>query len=966
MKREDENRLEDQFESWVSAYHEALADGSATTPPQEVPPPELLPRVQRAQACLQLLERVWPRSQPAPPVDLPENLPAAISSPPGPPTQVGRFHILRELGRGGFGIVFLAEDPTLGRQVALKVPRGETLLDADLRKRFVWEAETAAKLSHAHIVPVLEAGEAGAILYIATEYCPGTTLAEWLEQRQQPAPPRSAATLMATLAEAVHYIHSRGILHRDLKPRNILLTTRAEGSSSGPSDVRQDLERFLPKVTDFGLAKVLERDGGDTKSGTAVGTPRYMAPEQVRGRLKEIGWHTDVYALGVILYELLTGRPPFQGDSDQDTGEQILSQEPVPPSRLGVKVPRDLETVCLKCLQKEPGKRYGSARDLADDLRRFLNGEPIRARPVGWVERLGRWCRRNPVVAILLSIVALLVILSGTGSVAAVARIIDARNRAAALAVAEAEAREKAERNLRAALVVADEYFTQLSDSPELKEHAVEQLRRNLLRKAVQIYQQFLAEWGEIRELRDQLANVYHRLGAIEFEVGSKPEAIQHLREAQSLYEQLAGEQPDVAGHQIGLVKTYLALGSFLKQMGKVDQARRVLHQALDLVEALLHQAPRTPRYREDQGSCHDGLALVCRQLKDTQAAEYHYLQAIAIRERLIQDHPAVPEYKSQLATCYNNLANFRRYTRSLADAEEYYRKALRRQEQLRDENPHSIRIRFELARTYYNLGQVVMLSRREAEAEEWYKRALDIQVKNLQAHPTVHEYQYAVANSQGSLGQIYHQTQRPRHAEAAFREALALHERLVQDNPDIVGYVQDLATTYAFLGQLAEDGGQSSAALNWYDQAIATYEKVLRLQASHQLARGFLSEIREWRAVVLARLGRYGEALQEMVPRSQAARGDSLYHIACVYSLSSAAVRKDTRLPEAERGKLAEQYVGRALALLTRGHTAGYFQDPAQLDHLRKDTDLDPLRSRPDFQKLLRELAEKAKAAVK
>jgi WD40 repeat protein len=336
------------------------------------------------------------------------------------------------LGRGAFGRVFLAYDPRLHREVAVKVPRLDVLADAELRGRFHREARAAAGLDHPHIVPVYEAGEVGPVCYIASAYCPGVTLAAWLKQRTEAVPYDVAATLVATLADAVQHAHSRGVLHRDLKPANILLQKVASGrqsavSSEGqysavsdqsghpsPTDYRLLPTDYSPKITDFGLAKLLDADTGapatalgcETQTGAIVGTPSYMAPEQAGGQTKEIGPLADVYALGAIFYELLTGRPPFHAENMLDTLEQVRSHEPVPPRRLRPKLPRDLETICLKGLAKNPGRRYATARDLAEDLRHWLKGEPIAARPVGAWERGWRWARRRPALAALLGMTA--------------------------------------------------------------------------------------------------------------------------------------------------------------------------------------------------------------------------------------------------------------------------------------------------------------------------------------------------------------------------------------------------------------------------------------------------------------------------------------------------------------------------------------------------------------------------------
>jgi WD40 repeat protein len=323
-------------------------------------------------------------------------------TPEAPAKTLGRFQIRRVLGRGGYGLVYLAFDPRLGREVALKVPRAEALVTAALRERFFREARAAAALDHPNIVPVHEAGEAGPVCYITYAYCPGPTLAAWLRGRSEPVTPADAAALVAVLAEAVEHAHARGVVHRDLKPANVLLTFSREPPASAGCALAggSRLNDYEPRITDFGLAR-LAGENGQTATGDILGTPSYMAPEQADGRGKEAGPAADVYALGAILYELLTGRPPFQTATVLETLRLVVEEEPVPPRRLNPVAPRDLETICLKCLQKEPRRRYTSARELAGDLRRTLADEPITVRPVGAAERLWLWPRRRPTAAAL-------------------------------------------------------------------------------------------------------------------------------------------------------------------------------------------------------------------------------------------------------------------------------------------------------------------------------------------------------------------------------------------------------------------------------------------------------------------------------------------------------------------------------------------------------------------------------------
>lgn len=322
--------------------------------------------------------------------------------PPQPPPVIAGYDILDELGRGGMGVVYRARQQKANRIVALKMVKSlrsmAPQLWADCIIRFRREAEAVARLQHPNIVQVYEVGEQDGQPYFSLEYVDGGTLDQKLAKA--PLSHMEAARLTEQLARAVHAAHQRGIIHRDLKPANVLFT------SDG-----------VPKVTDFGLAKQMEGDTGQTVSDVIMGTPSYMAPEQASGQTRHVGPAADIYALGAILYETLTGRPPFRGASMLDTLEQVRSQEPVPPSRLQFRVPRDLETICLKCLQKEPGLRYPSSAELAEDLRRFLAGEPILARPSSALERSIKWVRRRPALAAFLAA-------SGVAMLAAVGLVI--------------------------------------------------------------------------------------------------------------------------------------------------------------------------------------------------------------------------------------------------------------------------------------------------------------------------------------------------------------------------------------------------------------------------------------------------------------------------------------------------------------------------------------------------------------
>lgn len=316
----------------------------------------------------------------------------------GIPKTFGPYRILRKLGEGGMGVVYHAHDPRLKRDVALKLIKMANA-SPDARLRFLAEAEAVARVDHPNVIRIYELGDIGGAPFCALEYVPGGSLDHHIKHTLPE--PGLAARMMIFIARGVQAAHDHGIVHRDLKPANILLANDSDG---------------LLKVTDFGLAKLLDTDdSGLTQANAVMGTPSFMAPEQAEGRIEAVGRPADVWALGAILYDLLTGRPPFKGSSVRETLQMVIEQDPAPPRRLQGNVPKDLETICLKCLQKAPDKRYASAAALADDLQRFLNGEPITARSVSHLEKGWRWCRRKPALAGLMafSVVALVGLLTG-------------------------------------------------------------------------------------------------------------------------------------------------------------------------------------------------------------------------------------------------------------------------------------------------------------------------------------------------------------------------------------------------------------------------------------------------------------------------------------------------------------------------------------------------------------------------
>eukprot|EP00913_Durusdinium_trenchii_P008900 g8366.t1 len=351
------------------------------------------PELHRLLGCLESLDALAALPEAAPAEKRPSSIdaPTQIGFEPSdnlkrsvgddePLEEFGKYELLREIGRGGMGVVFLARQRDLDRTVALKMILSNRLASPDDIRRFNSEAKAAGGVHHPNIVGIHEAGQIRGQHFFAMDYVDGPTLAELLENG--PIDPEQAAECIAQVARAVHCLHEHNIVHRDLKPSNILVD-----------------ETGRPHVTDFGLVKIFGGDSDQTRSGTIVGTPSYMAPEQAAGKSSEISPQTDVYGLGALLYTAILGRPPFERDNPLDTLVDVLEGEPSLPTSIDPALSRELELICMKCLEKDPSRRYASAEDVAEDLERFLKSEPVAARPSGWRQRLRRWARREPALA---------------------------------------------------------------------------------------------------------------------------------------------------------------------------------------------------------------------------------------------------------------------------------------------------------------------------------------------------------------------------------------------------------------------------------------------------------------------------------------------------------------------------------------------------------------------------------------
>jgi serine/threonine protein kinase/Tfp pilus assembly protein PilF len=830
MNPEDAKSLEDDTLLSLAAYcDEALADGRAPDLRQA----DRAPEEQRSDLegridCMRLLRRVWAgdsgaaSSGPRPSNALTAmGIELSASSTVSPATRIGRFEVRRELGRGGFGVVFLARDPLLHRDVALKVPRTEAFLDPELRARLHREATIAAGLDHPNIVPIYEAGEAGPVCYIASAFCPGVTLAAWLKEQPVLASFRDAAALAATLAEAVHYAHQRGVVHRDLKPANILLVSgwlNGEDRHPGGSGTthHSPLTTYQPRITDFGLAKLLDDKKSPanalTQAGAVIGTPEYMAPEQARTAAGPVGPATDVYALGVILYEMLTGRPPFQGDSTLEILRQVETAEPVPLGRLRPKLPRDLETICLKCLEKESKRRYSAADALTADLRHFLAGEPVQARPVSRAEKMWRWCHRKPAIAALLTALALVFLAGSSGVLWQWQRATRERD------TARLE-KKRAERHLqivRERVKVLGRLGHELLQTPG-KYHA----GQAVLQQALAFYQELLPEEGDDPEVRREAASLYGQVAWIHHILAQEGEAADAWDDQARLLTGLLKENPADAALRMELADVCRWQGNALRSQGQIPDALQAYGRAAVLHEELQNEFPDNPGYRVALANTLLNMAPLLSAQTPAEEQERLYRRMLELFRAAVQAAPNNTRFKAEMALGLEDQGKFflGRGQPSLAEAP--VREALKIHQRIRASGQMKDAIDRAEARTLVCLAQVLAACARVSEAEESYRKAGSLLDRPFEDSPEGSSRRAELAQTLVSLANLLKETDRREEVADILRRAIHHYEKLQADFPDNTQYQLGLVFNCLRLIRLLDDLGRSTEAAEPYRKSM-------------------------------------------------------------------------------------------------------------------------------------------------
>jgi eukaryotic-like serine/threonine-protein kinase len=851
----------------------------------------------------------------------------------------GRFQLLRHHASGGIGVVYVARDSELNREVALKQIQVQHADDPASRARFLVEAEVTGRLEHPGIVPVYGLGtnDQGRPFY-AMRFVRGQSLKEAIDRYHQGRPPRGADPADDTLAlrqllsrfvdvcHAIAYSHSRGIIHRDLKPANILLGHYGE-----------------TLVVDWGLAKVVGGDdptpqsdaettlrpalptgGTETRVGVTIGTPAYMSPEQSEGRAAAVGPASDVYSLGATLYCIVTGRPPL-ADSDLENMLVRLRRGAIdPPRQVNHAVPAPLEAIVMKAMALRPDDRYTAAQALGQDVERWLADEPVLARREPLFERARRWMRRHrtAVAAIAAALVAATL---GLTAVLIVQREANSKLRTAnldlALAIQNSEgvnrALEAANNRERArfelALDAIKTFHGQVSEDLLLRERQFDGLRTRLLHGASAFYQRLegLLKVQADQRSRAALGQAYHDIGELTAKIGSQTEALAALKRGLELRLSLAAE-PAASQQAIrDASASLIAVGDAHEQTGDLTGAMASYEQAQNLLEDLLESNAGSADDRAAISKCLHGIASVQYHRGHASQALASHEQALALRQQLVKATPDATRVQSDLAQSYHDIGEIHRARGRAAEAISAYEQARAIRQKLTENDPFATQSQRDLAQSYIDIGYMYQEAGRFAAALESFVQAKAILQKLADAYPAVSRFEGDLAQSDQGIGSIQHLTGHFALALASFERARTVLQKLADANPTLTIFQTRLATNHSQLGMARFQAGRPADAAAELRKAVAIMERLSNLQPS----------------------------------------GYELYNLACFRSLLSGIARDPGSGMTADdvRG-LGEQ----AVATLRRAVAAG-LEDVA---FMRKDPDLEPLRSRPDFQMLLMDLA--------
>ncbi|MCH8922775.1 MAG: serine/threonine protein kinase [Planctomycetes bacterium] len=809
---------------------------------------------------------------------------------------LGDYRIGREIGRGGMGVVYEARQISLDRQVAIKVLPFVAVLDQKQIARFKNEAQAAAQLHHPHIVPVYSVGCERGVHYYAMQLIEGQSLAEVIgairnsewgirngecdnnsertnpdlripnsefridtavalsTQRESDSPAffRTVARLGVEAAEALQHAHEQGVIHRDVKPSNLMIDRAGK-----------------LWITDFGLARV-SSDSSLTMTGDVLGTARYMSPEQAAGRTALVDERSDIYSLGITLYEAITLHRAFDGEGREQILRDIAEAEPLAPRRINPAIPRDLETIVLTACAKERHDRYETAGELADDLKRFLAGEPTRARRATLLDRSARWARRHrrtvAAAAVLLVVVSLGLVVSTI--------LLSSEQQRTRAALAESQTNlDRAETNYRVARGVVDslisQHAQQLAEIP-----GTEQARADLLRDSLGYYELFIRQAGDDPTLRSDLAVTYTKVGIVKEQIGSMGEAVEAYRTAAELFERLIASDPSEAAPRRDLARCLNNWALLLGRAGKTDAAEREFHKAIQLQEQLIADNKNEkngdvsdPLY--DLALTHNNLGLLYSQTGRANEAQNAFDRALAMQTKLVAQQPDDRGRLASLAATYNNVSHLQRAS-DVEAARRANQRAIGILEKLHETHPQAARHQNELAICYSNFGALDAQAGKHSEAGESYRKAISLQQQLRRKAPGVVRYRRDLAVSYNNLGRVLTQVKRLEDAETAFRSAESILALLVRDDPEELSYRSSLGGVYNNLGRVYSHSDRHNEALAAYREAVQHQRFAVEQAPRVSRFRQFLMAHYDNYAEALRRLDRHAQADQIAAARQQ------------------------------------------------------------------------------------------------
>jgi tetratricopeptide (TPR) repeat protein len=662
--------------------------------------------------------------------------------------------MVEELGRGGMGVVYKVIERALGRTAALKVLATGAFAGPEELSRFLREADTLARVHHPNIVSIYRFEEGNGAPYFLMEYVSGGNLAQKWQSR--PQPPSAVAALLAVVARAVDHAHQQGVVHRDLKPANILLASPARES-----------EGLIPKITDFGLAKRLEVEAGQTRTGAVLGTPSYMAPEQAEGKPGRVGPATDVYTLGAVLYEGLTGRPPFLAATYQETMAQLIEHDAVPPRKLQPQAPRDLETIALKCLEKEPRRRYATALALAEDVERWMAGVPIMARPVGVWERVRKWVGRHPSSAGLLLVSAVSLVTLVTGVLIYNARLVSAVARAE---TGEARAREqqlRADGNYRKAREAIDAMLLRTHDRASMEIPQLRELRRQQAEDALRFFRAAVDQQAEPDPVvRFELARAIVKLADRFVDIGRVDEGLSNYREALAVFDELVAADP--TNQEMRFQRAYCQgqLG-FALLWQRPKEAEPSLLGAVAGLEDLQRELPTNAQLLERLALSYHNYGMLCRRSGRLPEAEKLYRRAIEQYAFLLAE--PTDGIRNKLADSWIGVGLVCWQTKRFANAAEAYSKAEEQLTAIRSSTPHNLDAAAALGALCINWGLLLQDENKSEEALVRFDQAVKVLEAAYKQEPKFQRLPQALYNAHGARGTLLHRLGRKRESAVHF-----------------------------------------------------------------------------------------------------------------------------------------------------------------------------------------------------